>query len=68
MTTPLEWLPVWEMTREQRLEYAEIRASLEELGCVCLPCLDVGLPCYHEERAELTRVLRMVSTPMEVRP
>lgn len=67
MTDPREWKPIWEMTARERIEYAEIRASLEVLGCVCLSCLDVGLPCYHEEREDVSRVLRLVTTPMVVR-
>jgi hypothetical protein len=64
---PAEWKPVWAMTRAEREDYAELRSSLEELGCTCLTCLDVGLPCYHREPHEMTRVLSMVPGPMEVR-
>lgn len=60
---PPEWKPVWEMTPAERADYAAFRASLEVLGCACLQCLDVGLPCYHREPVEMTRVLSLVVTP-----
>jgi hypothetical protein len=63
---PREWVPVWEMKLAQRAGYAELRASLKKLGCACLSCLGVGLPCYQREGYEMTRVLSMVTTPMEV--
>lgn len=61
-----EWVPVWRMTPDERLDYAEFRAGLEALGCACLTCLDVGLPCYHRESHEMTRVLALLRvTPQE---
>lgn len=60
---PREFTPVWLMTPEERASYMEIRAGLELLGGFCLTCLDVGLPCYHEEPFVMTRVLSLVALP-----